>query len=35
MTFNPGMIGIDPQQMQAAREVGKHIRLEVRKCPRE
>jgi len=35
MTFNPGMMGFDPQQMQAAREIGKHIRLEVRKCPRE
>ena len=35
MTFNPGMMGFDPQQMQAAREIGKHIRLEVRKCPKE
>jgi len=35
MTFNPGMMGFDPQQMQAAREMGKHLRLEVRKCPRE
>ena len=35
MTFNPGMMGFDPQQMQAAREIGKHIRLEVRKCTRE
>ena len=35
MTFNPGMMGFDPQQMQAAREIGKHLRLEVRKCIRE
>ena len=35
MTFNPGMMGFDPQQMQAAHEVGKHLRLEVRKWPRE
>ena len=35
MTFNPGMMGFDPQQMQAAREIGKHLRLEVRKCTRE
>ena len=35
MTFNPGMMGFDPQQMQAAHEIGKHLRLEVRKCPRE
>jgi len=35
MTFNPGMMGFDPQQMQAAREIGKQLRLEVRKCPRE
>lgn len=35
MNFNPGMMGFDPQQMQAAREIGKHIRLEVRKYPRE
>jgi len=35
MTFNPGMMGFDPQQMQAAREIGKHLRLEVRKYPKE
>jgi len=35
MTFNPGMMGFDPQQMQAAREMGKHLRLEVRKCLKE
>jgi len=35
MNFNPGMLGFDPQQMQVAREVGKHLRLEVKKCPRE
>ena len=35
MTFNPGMMGLDPQQMQAARELGKRLRLEVSKCPKE
>jgi len=35
MTLNPGMMGFDPQQIQAAREIGKHLRLEVRKCPKE
>ena len=35
MTFNPGMMGFDPQQMQADHEIGKHLRLEVRKCSRE
>jgi len=35
MTFNPGMMGLDPQQMKAAHEVGKRLKLEVRKCPRE
>ena len=35
MTFNPGMMGFDPQQMAAARELGKRLRLEVRKRPRE
>ena len=35
MTINPGMMGFDPHQMQAAHEIGKHLKLEVRKCPRE
>ncbi len=35
MTFNPGMMGFDPKQMQAGREIGKHLRIEMRKCPRE
>ena len=35
MTFNPGMMGFDPQQLAAAREIGKHLRIEVRKCPKE
>jgi hypothetical protein len=35
MTFNPGMMGLDPQQMAAARELGRLLKLEVRKCPRE
>ena len=35
MTLNPGMMGFDPEQMKAAREVGKCLKLEVRKCPKE
>jgi len=35
MTFNPGMFGVSPQQMQAAREVGKHLKVEIKKCPSE
>jgi len=35
MTFNPGMMGLDPQQMQAAREIGKHVRLEMRKSVKQ
>ena len=35
MVFNPGIFGVTPQQMQAAREVGRHLRIEIRKCPRE
>ena len=35
MTLNPGMMGFDPEKMKAAHEVGKRLRLEVRKCPRE
>ena len=35
MTFNPGMMGFDLEQMKAAREVGRRLRLEVRKCPKE
>jgi hypothetical protein len=35
MTFNSGMMGLDPQQMEAARELGRCLKLEVRKCPRE
>ena len=35
MTFNPAMMGIDPQMMRAAHEIGKHIRIEIRKCPGE
>jgi hypothetical protein len=33
--INPGMFGFNPEQLKAAQEVGKHLRLEVRKCPRE
>ncbi len=35
MMFNPGMFGVTPQQMQAAREIGKHLGIEIRKCPKE
>ena len=35
MTFNPGMMGLDPEQMQAAREIGKHVRLEMRKSVKQ
>jgi len=35
MTFNPAMFGIEPQQLQAAHELGKHLKVEVTKCPRE
>ena len=35
MTFNPGMMGLDPQQMQAAREIGKHVRLEMKKSAKQ
>jgi hypothetical protein len=35
MTFDPGIMGFDPQQMQAAREIGKHIRLEMRKSAKQ
>ena len=29
--FNPGMFGINPQQMEQAKEVGQHLRMEIRK----
>ena len=29
--FNPGMFGISPQQMEQAKEVGQHLRMEIRK----
>ena len=29
--FNPGMFGVNPQQMEAAKEVGQHLRIEIRK----
>jgi hypothetical protein len=35
MVFNPAMFGVTPQQIQAAREIGKHLRIEIKKCPRE
>jgi hypothetical protein len=33
--FNPGMFGISPEQMQAAKQVGQVLKVEIRKCPRE
>jgi len=33
--FNPGMFGVSPQQMEQAKEVGKHLRMEIRKYRRE
>jgi hypothetical protein len=33
--INPGMFGVNPEQLKAAQEVGRHLKLEVRKCPRE
>ena len=35
MAFNPGMFGVSPQQIQAAHEIGNHLKIEIRKCPRE
>jgi len=35
MNFNPAMFGVDPKQLEAAHEIGKFLRLELRKCPRE
>jgi len=29
--FNPAMFGVNPQQMEQAREVGQHLKMEVRK----
>jgi hypothetical protein len=33
--FNPAMFGISPEQMQAAKQVGQLLKVEIRKCPRE
>ena len=35
MTFNPEMMGFTPEQMQAAREIGKHVRLEMKKSVKQ
>jgi len=35
VNFNPAMFGVDPKQMEGAKEMGKMLRLELRKCPRE
>ncbi len=32
--FNPGMFGVSQQQMEQAKEVGKHIKMEVTKYQR-
>ena len=29
--FNPAMFGVSPQQMEQAREVGKHLKMEITK----
>jgi hypothetical protein len=33
--FNPGMFGVSQQQMEQAKEVGQHLRMEIRKYKRE
>ncbi len=33
--FNPAMFGLSPQQMEAGKEVGKHLKMEVTKHRRE
>ena len=33
--FNPGMFGVSQQQMEQAKEVGQHLRMEIRKHKRE
>ena len=29
--FNPAMFGVSPQQMEQAKEVGRHLRMKIRK----
>jgi hypothetical protein len=33
--INPAMFGLSPQQMEAGKEVGKHLKMEVTKYPKE
>ena len=33
--FNPAMMGISPQQMEQAQEVGRHLRMEITTYKRE
>jgi hypothetical protein len=35
MTFNASMMGFSPQQLEAAHEIGRYVRLEIRKCAKE
>ena len=29
--FNPAMFGLNPQQMEAGKEIGKHLKMEVKR----
>ena len=33
--INPAMFGVSPQQMEQAKEVGQHLRMEIRKYRKE
>jgi len=33
--FNPAMFGVSPEQMQAAKQIGQLLKVEIKKCPRE
>jgi len=33
--INPAMFGVSPQQMEQAKEVGRHLKMEIRKYRRE
>ena len=35
MAFDLSAMGMSPQQIQAAHELGKHLRIEIRKWPKE
>ena len=32
---NPAMFGVSPQQMEMAKQVGQHLRMQITKYPRE